>query len=192
MVMRQLSIILALVLTTAMAQVVPAFRIRTYFVSGVKDKDDVATITAAIQKLPSVTEVVGLTPKTGAVTVRFDAHTISHGQVAYAIMSVHARPGHNYGVAMRFSIPEYSRGKNSRAVEAIMKREAKLVEIILVNRREGLFEAKVLPFVLDPAKNGPQGFHFGPLFHAIHDVPPNGLGLDFAFIGRDGKPDPLE
>jgi hypothetical protein len=50
----------------------------------------------------------------------------------------------------------------------------------------------VLPFALDPEKNGMQGFHCGAIMHGIHDPKPNGLGLDFDFIGRDGKPDPLD
>ena len=190
--MRQLLIFIALITTTALAQVAPAFRERTYFVKGVRDSKDVAAITAAIQKVPTVTDVAGFTSKTGAVTVRFDAHSISHGQVAYAIMNTHAGPGRHYTVTMRFHIPDYSRRENVQAVDTIMAREAKLAEIKVVDRRRGVFEARVLPFTLDPAKKGPQGFHCGPLFHAIHDAPPKGLGLDFDFVGRDGKPDPLQ
>ncbi len=168
----------------------PAVRSRTYFLKGVRSDADVMAITTAVKALPSVVEVSGLTRTSGVMSVRFDTHVISHGQVAYAAMA--ARPGHPYDVRMRFSVPEYASGDNARAVDEIMARQAKLATIRCIDRDKGLFEAKILPFTVDPAKTGPQGFYASNVLHPIHDPKPRGLGLSFDFVGPDGKPDPLD
>jgi hypothetical protein len=184
-------ILIALLSTAAGAAFsAPAVRARSYFVSGVKSAEDVTAIDDAIKALPSVVEVTGPTTRNGGVSVRFDTHVISHGQVAYAIMA--ARPGHAYTVRMRYLVPEYASGDNAKAVDEIMARQTKLATITCVDRDKGLFEAKILPFTVDPAKTGPQGFYCSNLLHPIHDPKPKGLGLEFQFIGPDGKPDPLD
>lgn len=184
-------ILIALLATAAGAAFsAPAVRARTYFIHGVKSADDAAAITAAIKALPSVTEVTELTPRNSVVSVRFDTHVISHGQVAYAIMA--ARPGHTYDVRMRFRVPEYTSGNNTKAVDEIMAKQSKLATITCLDRDKGLFEAKILPYTVDPGKTGPQGFYASNLLHPIHDPAPRGLGIGFDFIGPDGKPDPLD
>ena len=188
--MRIGSLLALLLLTASAAFSAPAVRARSYFIHGVKSAEDVDAITAAIKALPSVTEVSYLTPKSGVVSVRFDTHVISHGQVAYAIMS--ARPGHTYDVRMRYRVPEYTSGDNAKAVDEIMAKQSKLATITCIDRDKGLFEAKILPFTVDPGKTGPQGFYASNLLHPIHDPKPKGLGLGFDFIGPDGKPDPLD
>ncbi len=187
----RLGILIALLATAAGAAFsAPAVRARSYFVHGVRSADDVAAITAAIKALPSVTEVSEFTPKNSVIAVRFDTHVISHGQVAYAIMA--ARPGHTYDVRMRYRVPEYASGDNAKAVDEIMAKQSKLATITCIDRDKGLFEAKILPFTVDPGKTGPQGFYASNLLHPIHDPKPKGLALGFDFIGAGNQPDPLD
>lgn len=180
---------LALFIPTA-AHSAPAVKTRSYFLKGVRNSDDVEIITAAIRRLPTVTQVTHLTPSSGVVSVRFDTHTISHGQVGYAIMD--AIPGRTIDVRMRFSVPQYASGDNAAKIDALMKSQAKLADTRVADRAKGIWEARLLPFKVDPAATGPQGFHCGVIMHGIHDPVPKGMGLDFDFLGPNDKPDPLD
>src|ERR1043166_2424108 len=73
---------------------------KTFYISGVSNAEQIAAITTAVGKLPSVTAVKELTPTSGYVRVDFDTHKIASHLVAQKIMELGA-----YTVTLKVVLP---------------------------------------------------------------------------------------
>jgi hypothetical protein len=145
---------------------------KTFYVSGVSNAEQIAAITAAVGKLPSVTAVKEFTPTSGYVRVDFDTHKIASHLVAQAIMDQGA-----FTVTLKFEIPEYA--ANAAKIDALFAKllTERHVKIEPADREKGQFVLTYLPIKPDPADPRKVGFNPGHLGHPIHDEPPAGMGL---------------
>jgi copper chaperone CopZ len=148
----------------------PSPQTRAFFVDGVSSEADVAAITAAVEKVKTVTKVEGLTTKSGFVNVSFDHHGVTHQQIAQAIADAGS-----FKPSFRFSIPDYA--ANAEKIDAIFAKVKSEVQIEVKNREKGEFTLYFLP--LAKGEPGPHGigFNFGKIGHPVMDPPPKGLGL---------------
>jgi hypothetical protein len=145
---------------------------KTFYVSGVSNAEQIAAISSAVGKLPSVTAVKELTPTSGYVRVDFDTHKIASHLVAQTIMDQGA-----FTVTLKFEIPEYA--ANATKIDALFAKllTERQVKIAPVDREKGQFVLTYLPIKPDPADPRKVGFNPGHLGHPIHDAPPAGMGL---------------
>lgn len=150
---------------------------KTFFVSGVSSESQIAAITAAVAKLPSVTAVKELTPTSGYVRVAFDTHLIASHLIAQAIMDQGP-----FTVTLKFEVPEYA--KNAAKLDAHFATllTTRQVKIEPTDREKGRFRLTYLPIKPDPNDPRKVGFNPGHLGHPIHDAPPAGMGLKLTMI----------
>jgi hypothetical protein len=145
---------------------------KTFYVSGVSNAQQVAAITDAVGRLPSVTGIKELTPTSGYVRVDFDTHKIASHLVAQTIMDQGP-----FTVTLKFSIPEYA--GNAAKIDALFAKllKERQVKIEPIDAKKGDFVLTYLPIKPDAADPRKVGFNPGHLGHPIHDAPPSGLGL---------------
>ncbi|MDO8544763.1 MAG: hypothetical protein Q7S40_30335 [Opitutaceae bacterium] len=150
---------------------------KTFYVAGVSNASQVAAITAAISKLPSVTGVKELTPTSGYVRVAFDTHVIASHLIAQTIMDQGP-----FTVSLKFEVPEYA--KNSAALDALFAKllATQRVKIEPTDPVKGRFVLTYLPIKPDASDPRKVGFNPGHLGHPIHDAPPKGMGLRMTMI----------
>lgn len=147
---------------------------KTFYVSGVTTTADADKIMDAVKKLPSVTDVKELTPKSGYIRVAFDTHVIASHLIAQAIIENGGRDIH-----ITFGVPEYA--QNAEKLDALFAKieKQRSVRIEAVDKAKGEFKLVYLPITPDPADPRKVGFNYGHLGHPVHDAPPKGLGLTF-------------
>lgn len=148
--------------------------VKTFYVSGVKTTADADKIMDAVKKLPSVTDVKELTPKSGYIRVAFDTHVIASHLIAQAILDNGGRDIH-----ITFTVPEY--GQNAERLDALFSKieKQRSVKIEPLDKAKGEFKLIYLPITPDPNDPRKVGFNYGHLGHPVHDAPPKGLGLTF-------------
>jgi len=148
--------------------------VKSFYVSGVKTTADADKIMDAVKKLPSVTDVKELTPKSGYIRVAFDTHVIASHLVAQAILNNGGRDVH-----ITFAVPEY--GQNAEKLDALFAKieKQRSVKIEPLDKAKGEFKLVYLPITPDPNDPRKVGFNYGHLGHPVHDAPPKGLGLAF-------------
>lgn len=149
----------------------------TFLIGGIRDDKCVEAVNAAVKKVESVTDVTGLSVKTGYTAVGFDQHAVTLHQIAQAITDAGAALGRPYQVSTKIRVPEYNDGDNAGKIDAIFAKHAAFVKIEPLDKAEGVFVIRFLPLKYDSAKGGRQGFNAGWLRHPINDTPPKGLGL---------------
>jgi copper chaperone CopZ len=150
---------------------------KTFYVSGVSTPAEIAAITTAIAKLPSVTAVKELTPASGYVRVAFDTHRIASHLIAQTIMDQGP-----FTVTLKFEVPEYA--SHSAKLDALFANllKTRAVKIEATDAAKGRFVLTYLPIKPDPADPRKIGFNPGHLGHPIHDAPPKGLGLKLIMV----------
>jgi hypothetical protein len=145
---------------------------KTFYVSGVSNAEQIAAITSAVGKLPSVTAVKELTPTSGYVRVDFDTHKIASHLIAQTIMDQGP-----FTVTLKFTIPEYA--ANAAKIDALFAKllTERHVKIEPTDASTGKFVLTYLPIKPDPTDPRKVGFNPGHLGHPLHDAPPAGMGL---------------
>ncbi|MEO6788098.1 MAG: hypothetical protein ABI318_18385 [Chthoniobacteraceae bacterium] len=161
----------------------------TFFIANVECGECLDNIASSLKKVRSFTGVTGLTEDSGYANISFDSHANSYHEIANAIAT--AKPAHDrpYVPTLKLRIPDYAKGDNAANVDKVFAKQAANVKVEATDRAKGEFTVHFLPLKLDPAKTGPQGFNGGAFGHPIHDAPPKGLGLTFAFV-REGVAKP--
>ena len=150
---------------------------KTFYVSGVSKPSEVAAITTAIARLPSVTAVKELTPASGYVRVAFDTHRIASHLIAQTIMDQGP-----FTVTLKFEVPEYASHSAQLDAHFANLLKTRAVKIEPTDRTKGRFVLTYLPIKPDPADPRKIGFNPGHLGHPIHDAPPKGLGLKLIMV----------
>jgi copper chaperone CopZ len=157
-----------------------------YYLTGAGGPADAAAITAAVQRLPSVSKArVDLAHS--FVQVRFDSHVVSYHQVAQAIAEAGAVTGKKYAPCLKVTVPDYPKAEYTSKVDALFagKRLNTRVHLELLDRPKGEFLLRFLPLEIDPADKSPQGFNGGHLNHPLHDPPPRGLGISCLYTATE-------
>lgn len=146
---------------------------RTFYIEGVRSEADVKTITTAALKVNTVSNIVDFKAKSGFANISFDHHSVTHQQIAQAILD--AGP---FTVSFKFTVPDYSRdAETAKKMDAVFSRFSKLVSIQPIDKSKGLFVIRFLPFTPAPGQPLGNGFNFGNIAHPVIDPAPKGMGL---------------
>lgn len=158
----------------------------TWYIANVESERCVAAIRESVMKVRSVT-AVKMRPSDGYAHVSYDTHAASQHQIAQAVASAEPQHGKRYVPTIRRAVPQYAEGGNAAKVDAAIAKYSEGVKFVLRNRETGEFEIQFEPLVLDPAKEGMQGWSGQKIGHALADPPPKGLGLRWRVV-REGNP----
>lgn len=181
---------IALLVFARAADPKPAPLTMTFYIANVQNDRDVAAIKDSLQRVKSVTDVVGLTASSGWANISWDAHVKGTQELAQAIADAKPSGSVKFEPTMKLRVPDYAKGDNAAKIDAIFARNDHFVTVEALNRETGVFLIRFLPLKPDPASLGkPQGWSGKFFNHPIHDAPPAGLGLAVSFV-REVAPKP--
>ena len=197
--MKPLLCLLTLVLCVARAAdpkpvVAPHPLTLTFYIAGVQNDQDAATILESLKTVKSVTKVEGFTTTSGYANISWDSHVNGYHEVAQAIADTKSSGGAPFVPTMKLRVPDYAKADHAPKIDAIFAKYKQLVTVEPLDREAGIFLIRFLPLKPDPARAGrPQGWSGGFFGHPIHDAPPAGLGLAVAFVQeRSATPKPVQ
>jgi hypothetical protein len=163
----------------------------SFYITNVTSTQDVARISDSLKKVASFNKIEALTPGSGYAEISFDAHANSYAEIAQAITDAPSTNGKPFGVSLKIRIFDYAKPGNAPKFDAVFAASKSAVTVETVDRQRGDFIIHFLPFQVDPAKTGPQGWNWGAFFHPIQDAPPKGLGLKIIRL-HEGVTPPTE
>ena len=171
----------------------PAPITMTFYIANVRNDQDVAAIKDSLQRVKSVTEVVGLTPSSGWATISWNAHVNGAQELAQAISDAKPSGSEKFEPTMKLRVPDYAKGENAGKIDAIFASYAHFVTVEALDCQTGMFAIRFLPLKPDPNTLGkPQGWSAKYFNHPIHDAPPAGLGLAVGFMREVAPKPPLQ
>jgi copper chaperone CopZ len=157
----------------------------TLYVTGVQCSSCSESITAALKRVKSVTDVQ-IEPNTGYANISFDTHVSSYHQIAQAVADASPQHGDAYKATLKARVPDYAKGDNGAAVDKVFAKSKEQVQVEFTDKPKGEITISFLPLKVDKSKEGPQGWNAGKFGHPIHDPAPKGLGLAFQIV-KEGQ-----